>query len=275
MVTKPEFTAASLEAIAAAKTVEQELLYALEGATSITKALDVAKSYGVSYYEGFDDLMDQTLKDAALSSSNYYNKHYALGLSDDELRDYSYQLIDDLKNEKYHGLNHKQRKTLLQLALNKRFAKSSSVGLTIDQKLKNISRALTKPYPFGAQVNLDRRFLLSEVVRVEHKIARDLAARAGIPLIRWNLSGGHSQVDICDEYAGAVSKDVIIFLQENGREDEDPRGLYFIDEVPSIPHPNCQCELSGVGIKETFLSRPQTRRSIQKVMELMQKILRK
>lgn len=275
MVNKPEYVAASSDLIAAARTLEDELLTALQGTSTITKALDIAKGYGLSYYEGFDQLYDETLRTASLNALNYYNKHYALAMSDEDIETYAYQLLDDLKNKKYHGLDYAQRRSLLNLSLNKRFSKSSSVGKDINQKFINISRALSHPYPFGAQTNLDRRFLLSEMVRAEHQIARDLAEKAGIPLIRWNLSGQHSQVDICDELASAVSREVVIFLQEHGRQDEDPRGLYFVDQVPRIPHPNCQCQLSGVALEGKTLLRPSTRRGIQSVMKLVQKILRK
>lgn len=72
----------------------------------------------------------------------------------------------------------------------------------------------------------------TELQRVHHDATVDAVARLEVHRVgvKWALSAAHPKIDICDSYAKGSSPGF-------------PPGVYWPDEVPSLPHPQCLCNL--------------------------------
>jgi len=69
------------------------------------------------------------------------------------------------------------------------------------------------------------RIARTEISRTHHAVNKELyAIQPWVTGVRWRLSPGHPQIDICDELAA--------------------KGVYSKYDVPHLPHPHCMCFLT-------------------------------
>ncbi len=52
---------------------------------------------------------------------------------------------------------------------------------------------------------------------------------------------------------------------------ENPKGLYFVDDLPLPPHPNCQCEY-GMVVKGKTQITTKIKRTLRKVQNILNRI---
>lgn len=189
-----------------------------------------------AYYDEYEQL----LYSSALESGDNAASHYAKQLGSTIPESLVPDTVGAQYARKYYGATLAARLVFNRARLLRKANNTAAVGA------EHLTGVLTKATPFGAQITLDRRLLLSTMVKVEHDIAKQMAKLDDIPLIRWTLSHMHKQPDVCDDLATHSSKRVVEYLEEREVPDVNPKGLYFLDDLPRPPHPNCQCEYALV-----------------------------
>lgn len=124
-----------------------------------------------------------------------------------------------------------------------RVTTSIARGRTVDELAKDI-RAFIDPGVKGGVSYAARRLARTEINNAYHAvIIVHNEDKPWVTGMKWNLSGSHPAVDICDEYArrNAHNKGVGVF----------PR-----DDVPRKPHPQCLCFVTPVTLGEAeFIKR--------------------
>lgn len=230
-----EYRAASADLLQQAQRTEQDIQAKISNDASASQAKSIAWSEMRKYANYNRQVLDQAMKDVAHNAVQHYAN--LLGVeADPELED---QLAQKQYTDKYYGLSLNQRLLYNERRLQGRITKSVYVNP------KHAGDVLTKSFPFGAHYSVDKRTLLGTLVKVENDAARAMAVKANVPLIRWTMSHQHSQPDECDTLAGNIDKRVVDYLSQNDL-DIDPAGVYFVEDLPHPPHPNCQCEYAMV-----------------------------
>lgn len=247
-----------------ANTFTAQLREQLAEETSLYRAVQSANSTAIRYHQQLTNTVFNRLREVGNNAIDYYapeldalGKEQAVGLA-----------MDELVHSKYYGLTLPQRLRQSHLQLRSNIKRSSVVGVKLETRLENVTRVFNYTYPFGAQKSWDTRLFLAEAVRIEHVIAKNIAIRKSLKLMRWTLSAVHPEPDICDRYANAVDPAVDAFIQKN-KFDIDTHGVYFLENVPKIPHPNCQCVIRYVNE-----SRRGRRRKPKKKLNLVQRIIK-
>lgn len=205
-----------------------------------SELIEKGKESSLAYSEDAENLMLRQLRDSGNEAFEHYKEVTGLDITEQDKDLILDNLINKQLDEHYYGKNWWQRLKLGRKILEYNIVKSAAVGKTIEQRRDHVIGVLDKAYPFGAHINNDKRLLLSEVVRLEQKIAQEFANLAGLSLIQWTLSRNHAKPDMCDDLATYTSKSVVKYIEENNLK-ISPRGIYFADELPPLPHPNCQC----------------------------------
>ena len=241
-----------------------ELNTNLTSTTSPYKAVQIAHKVANRYSSEYTPLVFDRLRDIGTNAVQYYAPEYDELAVEAEVSN----AMDELVHTKYYGLTLPQRLKQSHLNLRSIIKRSSVVGKDSSTRIQNISKAWLDPVPFGAQVNWDKRLFLAEAVRLEHVVAKSIAYKKALRLMKWNLSGYHSKDDVCNKLATAVQPKVARFIKSH-KFDLDPTGVYFLDATPPIPHPNCQCTLD-------FAYRTPSGKAIKpkKQLNLVQRILK-
>lgn len=187
---------------------------------------------------------------AASAAADGYDEDFLrrLGLSRDEIRDFQASLA-------------RQAERSVDQSLNRLFDESGSTRIPLSEKVYNSAQLASGAVDNAVQSALARglsarefaqsvRNLIDPNVRGGVSYSAQRLARTEInnafhyaslrrsenkPWVKgmkWNLSGSHPKVDICDALAGG------------GGQDGLPTGVYPIGSVPNRPHPNCLCHVT-------------------------------
>ena len=255
MIAKAEHTAAQIDLQGIAEQQERLLATELIGVTGRQNALKVGFRLLKQYHDQVDTAIVEGLQSVGVRSAVHYNAVLGLDYSEAELRDLVQTHLNRQLTEPYHGANLADRLYRGRVMSRARMTKAAHIGVEEETRKANIARHFVHKYPFGAQVNFDKRILLAQSVLLEHEIAKDLAEKADVKLAVWTLSKKHSVRDACDTLAEAVDKDVEAFMKKNNI-DIDAAGVYFMQDVPHPPHPNCRCTLQFVHKKKVTSGSP-------------------
>lgn len=261
MITLPEYAAVSGQIMALGKQADELVASSIDSLTT-AQAIDFTKNVAKSYQSDLEDIVNDGLMEAADAVFDEYEHKTGQALSRKAIK----TLVATSAAEKFYGATLNQRYKTNYKRLQHNIERSAAV------KKEHLSKVFTEPYPFGAQTNIDKRVLQAQMIKLEQDIALYHAKELDLPLIRWTLAGKHGQPDICDDLAAAVSHSVVEFLSENEL-DINPKGLYFREDLPRPPHPNCQCEYALVSFKGKEPERRSgVRRSIAKLRSLIKRI---
>lgn len=272
MIARAEFLEASKKLTALASSYETRTSERLDEITTLDRAIKATRQLAKGYHTDYRTLLSNSLVQTGVTTADHYNNVLNAGLSQKELNKIIEEQIVKQSKQKYYGATLDQRLAASRLMNETRIRKSAYVGATLDTRKLNLSRIFTNSYPFGAQVNLDQRILLGQMVKLEHDLALVIAEKADIKVVKWTLSHRHKKRDICDTYAEAVDKDVVKYLRKE-KIKADPKGLYFIKNVPEPPHPNCQCHLTMLDGKK--LAGGKVRRTLRRARQLLGNLLQR
>lgn len=257
-----EYVSASAELLQIAKNTETKTAKRLVDVKNKQTAIAITRKLSNEYQEEYEQLLARTLADVSDNAVGYYGKK--LNVPESKYSGVAKRITALQYEDEYFGLTLARRLLINKRRLQRNITASAQIGI---DKLQDV---YTKAYPFGAQVNTDRRLMLSYAVRIENEVAKEMAKRADIPLIRWTLARRHRQTDICDDLANNVDKAVVAYLQEH-KIKENPKGLYFADQLPQPPHPNCQCEFGMVSRDKSLRPGP-VKRAAQKIKQLIKRL---
>lgn len=244
-----------------------EPLFNEDGTMSTTnkqRAVLLAQANLNSYYDEYEQLLYSSALESGDNAAGHYAKQLGISIPESLVPD----TVGAQYARKYYGATLAARLIFNRARLLRKVDNTAAVGA------EHIAGVLTKATPFGAQMSLDRRLLLSTMVKVEHDIAKQMAKLDDVPLIRWTLSHMHKQPDICDDLATHSSKKVEQYLEEREVSNIDSKGLYFIDDLPRPPHPNCQCEYALVAPGRPISTGP-FKRTLARLRTLFNKIRKK
>lgn len=269
MITKPEYVAGSQQVLKVAQEQEAALEAALKGTSTINDSIKQARLQAEIYHRIVESTIHSTLLDVGETAVQHYSKVLDLPLTEAEQSEIVSKLVGDQYEKTYYNATLEQRLSNSRYMNNLRIKRSAYVGKTLSTRQTNLARIFRHPYPFGAQVHLDNRILLGQSVKLEHDIATFLCELAEVEFIKWTLSSTHPKPDICDDYASYLDKRVSRALKDRDIW-VDPKGIYFRDEVPTIPHPNCQCSL--IPLNKGQLTPTTAERLKEKLRDLLEKL---
>lgn len=232
------------------------------------EALRVAQLNADIYYENYRyTVLPSTLLDVADNSMEYYSKQ--LGVDVDDFDESVREIVTRQFTDKYYGKTLDERLDANAKRLARNIIRTAAVG----QGFEHLAGILTDRIPFGAQFDLDKRMMLATAVKVEQDVARYMAEKVGAQLVKWNVSPYHKVTDICDDYATYSDKAVVRYIEDNNL-DISPKGVYFINQLPHPPHPNCMCEY-GIITGRSEPARGIVRRSKDKLAAIINRLRRK
>lgn len=240
---------------------DQQIGDQIEGVPKLN-AINQTKDIASDYVNQLKSIMDQALLDVASNSLHHYQQQLGQELPEDIIKD----VVKDQYRHRYYNATLQQRFILMRLRLNRVATQTGHVGV------QHLSGLFSKPFPFGAQTNVSKRLLQGTTIKVEQDVARKVADKTDTPFIRWTLSKYHIHTCQCEDYASRVDKKVTEYISKN-QLDIEPEGLYFVDDLPDPPHPNCQCEFNLVGHDEEIVP-GRGRRPFHKLRSLIRKLLR-
>lgn len=174
-------------------------------------------------------LFDEKLFEAAGMSSTYWRA---------SMMETAKQGVDSLISRKQNGIT-LSSKVYKGEALSKGLVSDAiNNGLLLGKSAREIAKDVTKfinPDVPGGVSYAAMRLGRSEVQNAFHTTnLNDYKEKPWIEKVRWFLSGSHSRPDQCNEYASAQN-----FAS-------GPAGIYWPDDVPGKPHPNCLCYIEPV-----------------------------
>lgn len=264
MISLAEFRRLSAELQSLGWAADTSIQKHVTAETSKQQAVAYANKVAEEYDDEYDILLSNGTIQVIQNAADHYNNTLHLGIDTNEILT-DVQAV--MQTEVFFGSTLNRRVLMNKRRLRRQIAQTAAID---PQKLGGL---FTNPVPFGAYTNIGRRLLLGTLVNAEHHTAKAVAKEADIPFLRWTLSHKHQQEDECDDLANAVDKSVVAYLDEKHL-DIDPKGLYLIEDTPSAPHPNCQCELRMVtedGEEEG--AQPQTR--AQKAFHVVKQLLQR
>ena len=272
MIARAEHTATQIQFDGIAEQTAQALAEQLQGITDARKSVTLGLQMLEQYHDEINKTLLQGLHDVGFRAAAHYNQILDLGLTEDALHARVISHIERQFKEPYHGANLGDRLYMNKIGSTTKFTKASNTGAELSTRQQNLVRHFAHPYPYGAQVNRDKRILLAQAVFLEHSLAKDLGQEAGVQFVAWTLSHQHSKPDICDHLAAQITPKVAQALKE-AKIKLDPKGVYFIGETPNLPHPNCRCTLRYV--KDQKLTPSTAKRSAAALRKLWNIIRRR
>lgn len=233
--------------------------------TTKVEGLTFVRSLIPDYQTEYQLVLTRMMKEVAENAIKYYEQ--ALNIEDLDVEGLAEEIAERQFKEKYYGASLDQRLRVNERVLTRRAAMTAQAGVP------KLAGVFTNPVPNGAQVNIDKRVLIGTAAKIENDVAKELAGRGSIRLIKWTLSGRHSITCQCDDLAAAINRDVVLYLESRDSK-MNPKGLYFAENLPLPPHPNCQCEYGMVSNDK--VQRPsRSQRTVKKVLSLLKRIRRK
>lgn len=255
-----EYVAMSAELLKVAKGHQADITRKLDPEMAKMEAIKMARIHAGAYQDDFETLLKGSLTEVGENAAVYYEGKTGIELAN--RASFVKKLVETNWKERYYGATIAQRLLLNRNRLDRVTRQTASWG----KDYKGLTQLLVDPVPYGSQFNIDKRLLLAQSVKIEQDTAK---AFADGKLIRWSLSPRHKQECLCDDYARAIDKEVVNFIEQNSLK-IDPKGLYTPSSLPRPPHPNCQCEFGIVtGESET---RGPVKRAIDKVRSLIKRI---
>ena len=218
-----------------------ELREKVNATTHVQLALRQAFQTATSYHSELVPLVYKRLQEVGMNAAAFYGPDLTTREQEQEVS----AALDTLTHSRYYGLTLPQRLAQSHHQLKYNMRRSAVTGAKQETRLLNITRVFNEVYPYGAHQSWDTRLFLAEAVRLEHEMAKRLGSRQNISLVRWTVSHNHSQEDICDQLSLAVDPLVQTYIEFNHLK-VDPVGVYFLEDIPHIPHPNCQCVIKFI-----------------------------
>jgi hypothetical protein len=266
LITRPEHSEADQLLEKLAKRHQSALTLQLAEATTLKDSIKITQASAAAYHAEYEELLSTSLARTANAAVSHYVDALGSDLSEAQTNKLVKEQLLKQATEPYHGATLDKRLAGSRLLNARRIQKSAYVGATLDTRKKNLARIFFSSYPFGAQINLDRRILLGQQIKLEHDIALAVAGKANTRIVKWTLAHRHLKKDICDSYAENVDKEVAKWLKQK-KITIPPAGLYFIEDVPEPPHPNCQCHLHM--LKDKKLTGSAVTRVLGRIQELL------
>lgn len=230
-----EYNVISQEILGLAEAAQNNVASKLDPDMTKQQSIKIAKKEMFSYYDDYQTSLKDGLNDIATNAI----EHYAGQTTTDVPKGLAEKVVGQIYEERYFGAS-----LITRLAVNrKRLERTVTQSAQVSQAA--LSGVLTESVPFGAHYGIDKRVLLASSERAEQLTAQYFASQEEHPFLRWNVSDRHKGPDTCDDLANNIDKLVVAYLKEHNL-DIDPKGLYFQDQIPHPPHPNCQCEFGLV-----------------------------
>lgn len=260
-----EYTIAKAELWQLILRTQEDLTSNLEGKLTKTQAIRAAEEAANLYYNEYQKVLKQGLAQVASNAINEYQQQ--VGVTLDDADEVVKNLVDANFGQKYFNESLKKRLEVNKTSMLNRIEKAAVWG----SEYAGLKRFFAEPTPYGSQYNRDNRVLLAQSAKIEQDAARYMADYAGAELIKWSLSHLHPKPDICDDLALAVDPEVVRYAEEN-KLDLDPRGVYFVKDLPYPPHPNCMCEYSIVtGEGKSKRARRKTSKALSNALKALRK----
>lgn len=230
-----------------------EMIAKIDRKLTTQEIKQITKAYILEYRQ----LLLDSLREVAANAMGHYGKELGVEFH----ADYPDLIVNDVFAAQYYGASLNQRLAVQARQVERRLTQANLMGVA--------AQTFTSHIAGGSQTLADRRLLLGMLSKIENEAAKKAADEADVKLIRWTLSHRHAKPDPCDDLATSVDNRVVSYLKEHNF-NEDPKGLYFAEELPDPPHPNCQCEYS--------LTIPNVRRTetlVQRTANKIRSILRR
>lgn len=257
-----EYTVLSTDLWQQALISQQKINTALAANLTKQQAIKVTQQFAKEYVQAYRGILDSGLQEIAGNAIDYYQAQLGFEVANPE--QVVSALLKDSYKSRYYGVTLERRLAINEQRLMRNIGKAALWGA----EYEGLKRLLTHPVPYGAQFNFDKRILLAQSVKIEQDVAKVMGDQANIVLVKWNVSALHPKPDICDEYATYQSKSVVKYIEDN-RLDINPKGVYFLNELPPPPHPNCMCEYGLVQGKR--VTGGPVKRTISKIRNLLQR----
>lgn len=232
-------------------------------------AIGITQGLAQQYRRRFRLLLDQGLREVGDTAVRHYAKELGSTYTDNEIKALVDVIVKQQYMRKYYGATLNARLAVGDKRLQRVVVQTGQI-VDKDGFPHKLPGLFTESVPFGAQINVDARLLLGTAVKIEQDVAKEMASKAQMPFIRWVLSGRHSTPDACDWYANNTDDHVVAYLQQHNI-DQDTRGLFFAEELPSPPHPNCRCEYELVSSTSVAKTGP-VKRAINKLRNLVRRL---
>lgn len=258
MLSLAEYIAAKSELTALVTKIEKDFVAQFPEQPS-ADAAKYAASLASKYKTDFWALLGKSMGEVAQNAYDHYQKKTGI-LLDPDIVD---KIIEAQFEDEYYGATLAQRLAYNEQLLHRRLSQSAAA--------KQLHTVYTGPQ-FGSQLATDQRLLLGTLVKVEQDVAREYAGETDHKLIQWALSHKHAKPDACDDLATNIDRRVVEYIQEHDLK-IDPKGVYFVDDLPVPPHPNCQCEY---GIVTDRIHKPGViERTIHNAAKILRRIWKK
>lgn len=255
MINRPEYVALSAQLSRLIASYQAQLMAQTVGLDANAR-VEVARILFKSFHEDYVELFAIGMREAAETALIHYGKELSIPV-DDDLAD---QIVGDHLYGKYYGLTANQRLAILNRSLQRRITIAKGIKSDTAEPLTNALSQQEYGY---------KRMLLGGIVKVEQDAVVEMAGKVDDPFIRWVLSPRHSRACTCEDLASAIDKQVVKYAEEHDLR-INPKGLYFKDNLPNPPHPNCQCGYSIVS--GTRVTKNSVRRSVNKIRSILRRI---
>lgn len=261
MLGLPEYRSYSAELLRLGQKYDGLIADQLLPTTTKAQAVKIAQDVIPAYSAEYRGLLSKAMSDIAENAVMHHAK--LLGLQPD-VKKLTARLVANQLNEKYYGYTLTQRLTVRERQIVRQAVQTAQVD---PQKIAGL---FNQRVPFGAVTSIDRRLLQGTSVKIEQDAAKIMGEAGDIPFLRWTLAGGHKAPCMCEEYATQINKDVVDYLNAHDLK-IDPKGLYFREELPPPPHPNCQCEF-GFVTSESEKRSSFVHRAVQTVRNILRRL---
>lgn len=246
---------------------QTDLSELLDPGMSRDKVTKLAVSHAATYYKDYKSLLKSGLNEIGLNALSYYSDQIGSEIGDPEK--FVSDIVDRNYRTKYYGNTLSKKLDMNFLRFTRNINRSALWG----KEYQGLHQLFVHSVPYGSQYNIDKRILLAMAVKVEQDVAKAVAKKEDLRLIRWTLSHAHAVPDICDDLSTNVDKGVVNYIEENNLQ-LNPKGVYFIEELPPPPHPNCRCEYLLVTGKERDRD-TKVKRAFNKVKSLLSRLRNK
>lgn len=259
-----EYRALAADLAALGRQVEQNTMDSISPDIPRAAAIKIAREAAEEYVEQYQELLERGMLEVGMNAAQYYSGKTGSSIDLDNLVT---EVVSSQWEETYYGATLLGRLRVHKRQLQRRIAQSAMLST------EHLGNVYTKTFPYGSQIATDQRLMLSMLVKVEQDVAKEFAKQSDIPLIRWTLSRLHKIPCDCETLASAVNPAVVEYLKEHNL-NIDPKGLYFADNYPQSPHPNCQCEHMLVTSRGEQ-TRGAAQRTFKRVINLLRRLRKK
>ena len=111
--------------------------------------------------------------------------------------------------------------------------------ITKESFRRNILDSSFTPTKGGSLTKAIQKIRRTEYQFLDHSVSRAMYTEHGVNYCYWRLSGNHKDYggkEVCEVFANSTGS-------RASNSNLPKRGLYHINEFPSVPHPNCMCQM--------------------------------